>query len=115
MQLWLFLVMVFERFGIAITVEPWYYAAVTAIGLIPVDQVQSILTSYGHVSTPDQPFCGMTFMQDNGYFNRTVPQIWIAEPELTRCTVDQLRFSIEHELRHVLTWIRDGLAVWVGH
>lgn len=114
MDLWLFLLDIFTRYGIAITVDAWYYSAVMAIGFLPVDQINAILVANGHSLPDGGTFCGLSVMVDDGQFNRTVPQIWIAEPT-PQCAVSTLRYSIEHELRHVLYWIRDGLAVWPGH
>lgn len=112
MALFLFLVELWQRYGLAINLDPWYFTAVGAIGFLPAEQIASILWAHGHAVL--EPVCGLTVMHDDRQFNRFVSQIWIAEPSET-CPVNQLRYFLEHELRHVLIWIRDGLTVWPGH
>ena len=112
MALWLFLAELWQRFGIPITVDPWYFSAVSAIGFLPAEQIASILRAHGHAVL--EPVCGLTVMHHDGQFNRFVSQIWIAEPSET-CPVSQLRFFLSHELEHVRQWITNGIAVWPGH
>ena len=112
MALWEFLVELFSRFALTFQLDPWYFAAVERIGFLPREQIEAILRAFGHVVSG--PVCGITVMRDDGQFNRTIPQIWIAEPSDV-CPVNQLVFFVEHELHHVISWIRDGLTTWPGH
>jgi hypothetical protein len=113
MPLFEFLAEVMRRFGAVFAVDAWYFTAVQAIGFLPRDQIESIMRAYGHPVL--EPVCGLTTMRhwpDTGV--RDVPQIWIAEPDAV-CPVSQLAFFVDHELHHVLVWLRDGLTVWPGH
>jgi hypothetical protein len=112
MPLFLFLAELFQRFGIAINLDPFYFTAVQAIGWLPAGQIASILRAHGHAVL--EPVCGLTVMHHDGQFNRFVSQIWIAEPSET-CPVSQLRYFLSHELLHVWTWITEGVATWPGH
>lgn len=113
MPLFEFLVDVMRRFGAVFAVDAWYFTAVQAIGFLPRDQIESIMRAAGHPVL--EPVCGLTTMRawpDTGI--RDVPQIWIAEPDSV-CQAKDLGFFVAHELRHVWTWIVDGLTVWPGH
>lgn len=112
MALFLFLAELFQRFALSLQLDPWYFAAVERIGFLPREQIAEILRAYGHAVVG--PVCGITAMHDDGRFHRSVPWVWIAEPDDV-CRVGDLRFFLEHELRHVLVWIRDGLTAWPGH
>jgi hypothetical protein len=112
MPLFEFLVEVMRRFGAVFQIDAWYFTAVQAIGFLPRDQIEAIMRAYGHAVSG--PVCGVTAMADDGQFHRSVPWIWIAEPDAA-CPVSQLAYFLEHELHHVLVWIRDGLTVWEGH
>lgn len=112
MALFLFLVEIMQRFGITLTIDGFYFSAVEAIGFLPRDQIAAILRAFGH--TVSGPVCGVTAMMDDGRFHRSAPWIWIAEPDSV-CPASQLAYFIEHELHHVLVWIRDGLTIWEGH
>jgi hypothetical protein len=107
-----FLAELMQRFGIALNLDPWYFTAVQAIGFLPADQIAAILRAYGHVVTG--PVCGVTAMTDDGAFQRSVPWIWIAEPDAT-CPASQLRFFLEHELRHTAEWLINARTAWPGH
>ena len=112
MALFLFLVEVMQRFGLVLNLDAWYFASVQAIGFLPRDQIESIMRTYGHAVI--EPVCGLTTLRTWPDLRRDVPQVWIAIPDDT-CRASDLRFFIDHELRHVLPWIRDGLRVWPGH
>ena len=102
-----------QRFGASLSLDPWYFSVVQAIQFLPRDQIESIYRLSGHPVL--EPICGLTqmrFWPDE--IKRDIPHIWIAEPDEV-CRVGDLRFFLEHELRHVLVWIRDGLTVWPGH
>ena len=111
--LYLFLVEVMQRYGLTFNLDGWYFQVVGAIGFLPRDQIEALMRTYGHAVI--EPVCGLTTMRFwPAEIKRDVPQIWIAEPDSV-CRVQDLRFFLDHELRHVLVWIRDGLTTWPGH
>ena len=110
--LFTFLVEIMQRFGLSITLDAWYFSAVQSIGFLPREQIAEILRAHGHAVLG--PVCGITAMADDGRFNRSVPWIWIAEPDSV-CQAKDLAHYLAHELEHVRVWIRDGLTVWPGH
>lgn len=113
MALFLFLVEIMQRFGLMLNLDPFYFSAVQAIGFLPRDQIAEIMRAYGHAVI--EPVCGLTTMRFwPAEIKRDVPQVWIAEPDSV-CRVQDLSFFLDHELRHVLVWIRDGLTTWPGH
>jgi len=114
MALWQFLTQVWELFGIAITLDPWYFAAVQAIGWLPQPQIEAILNAFGQVTEAGKYACGITFMADDGMLHRSIPYIWMAIPD-EHCTIRQLSANLAHELRHVWTWLVEGRATWPGH
>ena len=111
-----FLAEVARLFGLAIPLRPdaWYFAAVQAIGFLPQPQIEAILNAFGQYTEAGQYACGLTVMMDDGLLNRSVPQIWVAYPD-EHCTVAGLRFVLDHELRHVWTWLVEGVTTWPGH
>lgn len=117
-ELWLFLVEVFTRFGLAINVDAWYFGVVNLIRFVPQAVVDLILTENGH--SPEDA-CGVAMMTytDASELIRTMKAIYLVEPGSigagANCTVENLRFSIEHELRHVYEWLVNGVPVWAGH
>ena len=109
-----FLVEVMQRFGVVLAaqINPFYFAAVERIGFLPREQIEAILRAFGH-AVPG-PVCGITAMADDGHFRRSVPWIWIAEPDGV-CRAGDLPRFLEHELQHTWEWIANGLTVWEGH
>lgn len=112
MPLFDFLAELMQRYGISLSLDAWFFSAVQAIGFLPREQIEAILRAYGHAVI--EPVCGITAMSDDGRFHRSVPWIWIAEPDAV-CRVQDIPYSLLHELRHSWEWVVNGVQVWPGH
>lgn len=112
MALFLFLVDLWQRFGIALNLDPWYFTAVPAIGWLPAEQIAAILRVYGHAVTG--PVCGVTAMTASANGGRSVPWVYLAFPSV-ECPVSFLPYALEHELRHAWEWLINARTVWPGH
>ena len=113
MPLFAFLAELMQQFGIALSLDGWYFQVVQAIQFLPRDQIESIYRLSGHPVL--EPICGLTQMRFwPAEIKRDIPNVWIAFPDDV-CRVQDLRLYISHELEHVRRWIIDGLTTWPGH
>jgi hypothetical protein len=116
--LWEFLTLIFDLYKIPINVDIWFFGVVHHIEFVPRAVIETILLDKRRIAVGDEA-CGLTELVGGdlnplAHFPRTVGRIYLAEPD-TVCRVEDLKFAVEHELRHVYEWIVNNVRRWDGH